>query len=321
MRFRKGTIALVFAGLGILLLGTGLMHAQAAAPCSPSTFQGLTDEEGRPVTITAAEIKTTFGTVNVGSPPTATPVTVPEHCYVTGTILPQIKFHVALPTAWNSRFYMPGGGGFNGSLPSLTVPLLMSYATAGTDSGHTTAEPNALFAWQGEGNPNNPNYAQKKIDFAYRSYRETAVLAKTIIKKYYGTDPRYSYWVGCSEGGREALMMAQRFPELFDGIIAGAPISYLTRAHMWSVWNPFQLWDGVRRPGWPGQILELSQIPALAKAVYDKCDAIDGLKDGVINDPRACDLILSRTLPCATRRPTPVLLRLRPRPFTGFTMV
>lgn len=296
MRFRKGTIAVVFTVLGILLLGTGFMQAQAAMECTQTAFQalGLTDEEGQLVTITSAQVMTTYGTT--GSPPT--PVTVPEHCYVTGMISPQIRFHVALPTAWNSRFYMPGGGGFNGSLTSLTVPLLMNYATAGTDSGHSTSidpndGPNAKFAYP----DSDPIRHQKKIDFAYRSYRETAVLAKTIINKYYGTWPLYSYWVGCSEGGREALMMAQRFPELFDGIVAGAPILYLTKAHMWSVWNPFQLWDGVPRPGTPGQIMGTNQLPALAAAVYNKCDSIDGLVDGFIVDPRKCNFDATEDLP------------------------
>ncbi len=105
-------------------------------------------------------------------------------------ILPQIQFHVALPTTWNNRFYMPGGGGFNGSLPSLVLPLLMTYAAAATDSGHNTTidpndGPNAKFAYP----DTDPIRHQKKIDFAYRSYRETAVLAKTIMNRYYGTGP------------------------------------------------------------------------------------------------------------------------------------
>ena len=308
MRFIKGIPVIVFSVLAILLCAAGPVQTQERTECTQAAFEalGLTDEGGQPVTITSAEIKTTHGTVRVGEPPVTTPVTVPEHCYVTGMIVPQIQFHVALPMAWNNRFFMPGGGGFNGTLPSLTVPLLMGYSTAGTDSGHSTSidpddGPQAKFAYP----DSDPVRHQKKIDFAYRSYRETAVLAKTIINKYYGTDPLYSYWVGCSEGGREALMMAQRFPELFDGIIAGAPISYLTRAHMWSVWNPFQLWDGVERPGTPGQIMGPNQLPALAKAVYDKCDAGDGLTDGLINDPRNCNFDATKDLPiCDTATDT-----------------
>jgi feruloyl esterase len=190
---------------------------------------------------------------------------------------------------------MAGGGGFNGSLPNLNQGLTLNFATAGTDSGHAGFPLDASFAYNPPDN-SNPNAAQKKEDFSFRSYHETAHLAKKIIKAFYGHHPRYSYWVGCSEGGREALMMAQRFQDLFDGIIAGAPVLYLTKAHMWSIWNPRALLDGP---------VTADQLPFLADAIYWKCDGIDGLVDGLIDDPRNCAFDPRKDLPiCSTASAT-----------------
>ncbi len=224
---------------------------------------------------------------------------VPEYCEVRGTIMPEIKFAVKLPTAWNGKFYMVGGGGFNGSISdgAMMPAVAGGYATAGTDSGHDgQKEPLAKFAYNPPDN-SNPNALRKKLDFAYRSYYDTAILAKKIIRTYYGSDIRYAYWVGCSEGGREALLMAQRFPELFNGIIVGAPILNLTKAHMWSLWNPRALLgDGS---------IAVNQLPFLADAIYKKCDSIDGLVDGLIDDPRTCTFDPAKDLPkCDTASPT-----------------
>jgi hypothetical protein len=224
---------------------------------------------------------------------------VPEYCEVRGTLAPEIKFAVKLPTGWNERFYMVGGGGFNGSINdgAMVPALARGYATAGTDSGHDgQKEKLATFAYNPPDN-SNPNALQKKLDFAYRSYYDAAVLGKKIIKAYYGSDIRYSYWVGCSEGGREALLMAQRFPELFDGIVVGAPILNLTKAHMWSIWNPRVL-------AGEGSIA-VNQLPFLADAIYKKCDGIDGVVDGLIDDPRTCTFDPAKDLPkCDSASPT-----------------
>ncbi len=222
-----------------------------------------------------------------------------EYCEVRGILAPEIKFAVKLPLGWNERFYMAGGGGFNGIInDGAMMPALgRGYATAATDSGHDgQKEKLATFAFNPPDN-SNPNALQKKLDFAYRSYYDVAVLAKKIIKAYYGKDIRYSDWVGCSEGGREALLMAQRFPRMFDGIIVGAPILDLTKAHMWSIWNPRALVG-------EGSIA-VSQLPFLAEAIYKKCDGVDGLVDGLIDDPRACTFDPDKDLPkCDSANPT-----------------
>ena len=144
----------------------------------------------------------------------------PTHCRVSLTLRPaadsEIKSEVWLPPAavWNGKFLMEGGGGFVGTVNTggMTKAVREGYATASTDTGHTGGS--GSFAL---GHP------EKVIDFAFRAVHETAVRAKTLIAAYYGRGPRLSYWEGCSTGGRQGLMSAQRYPEDFDGIIAGAP--------------------------------------------------------------------------------------------------
>jgi hypothetical protein len=224
-----------------------------------------------------------------------TPATAktPEHCDVRGTIWPENRFALKLPTKWNNRFYMVGNGGTAGtiSLGAMENGLRLGYAAASTDTGHDAAkEPLASFAKRG---PDNPNAERKIIDFGYQAVHETAVLAKKLIKAFYGEAPRYSYWVGCSTGGRQGLSEAQRFPEDFDGLVIGAPALNITGLNMRMIWN------GQAAASGPGEITE-DKLPLLASLVYKKCDGIDGLEDGLIDDPRKCAFDPARDLPkCA----------------------
>jgi hypothetical protein len=138
-----------------------------------------------------------------------------EHCDIRGVIWPEARFTLKLPTDWNSRFQMIGNGGWAGTIGNVDGAVRDGYAATSTDTGHDAIkEPGATFAYPG---PNNPNAARKVADHGYLAVHETALLAKKVIRAYYGADPRYSYWVGCSTGGREGLMEAQRYPEDFDG--------------------------------------------------------------------------------------------------------
>lgn len=207
---------------------------------------------------------------------------LPEHCDVRGVIWPEAKFAVKLPTNWNNRFEMVGGGGWAGtiSLAAMDTAVRAGYATTSTDTGHDAQkEPGASFAYPG---PNNPWAARKVVDHGYLAVHETALLAKKIILAYYGSAPRYSYWVGCSTGGRQGLMEAQRYPEDFDGYVVGAPVLFLSGLQMKAVWNYLAVGTG------PGKITK-EKLPALADAVYGKCDALDGLKDGLIENPLKCN--------------------------------
>jgi hypothetical protein len=207
------------------------------------------------------------------------------YCRVLGTIDPAIQFEVRLPlTVWTQRFLQTGCGGLCGTLninvgraddcaPATNGEL----ALASTDMGHSNkggAEDNS---WAVD----NP---QTRLDLGYRAHHVTAVAAKALIRRYYGQAPKYSYFSGCSDGGREALMEAQRYPGDFDGIAAGAPaMNFITQNTF------FHGWNAVKNTGPDGHvILTADKLPVLHKAVLDACDAIDGLKDGLISNPAAC---------------------------------
>ena len=206
---------------------------------------------------------------------------VPEHCRVYGRILPDIRFAVFLPTDWNGRLSMLGNGGWAGSIPerAMGFALREGSVSVGTDTGHDARrEPGGIFTLD----------RQKMIDFAYRSVHLTVEAAKQITAAYYPSSIQYSYFAGCSTGGRQALMSAQRFPEDFDGILVAAPILD---------------WVGtLLYLGWEARIMEraaisVEQLEILAAAVYEKCDASDGLEDGVIENPPACAFDPATDLP------------------------
>ena len=170
-----------------------------------------------------------------------------------------------------------GNGGWAGSIPahSLITPVARGYAAAATDDGHSASgpTPDASFAI---GHP------EKLIDFGYRAVHETATQAKAIVSAYYGRDSKLNYFAGCSDGGREALMEAQRYPEDFNGIVAGAPANNWVRHFTGFVWNEIAL------GGAPNGILPVSKLPLIQRAALEACDTIDGLKDGLLEDPRKC---------------------------------
>ncbi len=168
---------------------------------------------------------------------------------------------------------MEGGGGFVGSVNSagMTKAVREGYATASTDTGHSGGS--GSFAL---GHP------EKVADFAYRAVHETAVEAKALIAAFYGRAPRLSYWEGCSTGGRQGLMSAQRYPEDFDGIVAGAPAN--NQIHL-CAWRMRLLLTALKSPQ---HALPPEKLKLLNDAVLDKCDASDGVKDRLLEDPRDC---------------------------------
>jgi feruloyl esterase len=206
---------------------------------------------------------------------------LPAHCEIKGVIWPEAKFVVKLPTEWNERFQMVGNGGWAGTITTAAVDaaVRLGYASTSTDTGHDAAkEPGAIFALKSD---SNPNALRKVVDHGYLAVHETALLAKRMIRAYYGADAKYSYWVGCSTGGRQGLMEAQRYPEDFDGYVIGAPVLNLSGLQMKAVYNWIQVGPG------PSEI-KAEKLVALEAAVYGKCDGLDGLKDGLIESPLAC---------------------------------
>jgi feruloyl esterase len=209
---------------------------------------------------------------------TATFASLPAFCRVTATLTPSsdsdIKTEIWLPaTGWNGKFQAVGNGGWAGTIPysSMAAALKQGYATAGTDTGHVGN--NADFA---VGHP------EKLIDLAYRSIHEMTVQAKTILNAHYGIPAKLSYYTGCSQGGRQGLAAAQNYPEDFDGIIAGAASWNQMRAHGARVaLNVIVNKDADR-------VIPASKYPIIHEAVLNACDALDGLKDGVIENPPIC---------------------------------
>ena len=147
------------------------------------------------------------------------PVKVP-HCKVSGVIGKEIRFELLLPDDWNHRFFMGGGGGYVGKVKNHALSTVnMGYATVGTDTGHDA--PGIQAGWA-------LNDLERQLNWGYLAVHRTAEVAKAVILAYYGIHPEFSYFSGCSNGGREALMKAQRYPDDFDGIIAGAPALDIT---------------------------------------------------------------------------------------------
>ena len=212
--------------------------------------------------------------------PAASAKDLPAFCRVTATIKPakdsDIKVEIWLPlTGWNGKYRGQGNGGFAGSIdyPGLITALSAGYASSSTDTGHSGSPVNASWAL---GHPD------KIVDFGWRAIHEMTLRAKSIIQAFYGDSPKKSYFSACSNGGRQGLMEAQRFPEDYDGIIAGAPANYWTK-----VFATF-IWDIQAMQAEPGGYIGANKIPAIARAVTAACDANDGVKDGVLNDPREC---------------------------------
>ena len=201
---------------------------------------------------------------------------LPPFCRVVAKLTPtqdsDIGMELWLPLSnWNGKYLAVGSGGWGGSIAyeGLAEALRRGYATSATDDGHRGHSASFLM-----GHP------EKFIDFAYRSEHETAIASKALIKAFYGRDARYSYWDGCSGGGREGLLQAARYPDEFDGIIAGDPAN--VRRNAWALWLANQTFKD------PAAYIPPSKYAMIHKAVLAACDANDGLKDGLIENPETC---------------------------------
>jgi hypothetical protein len=260
--------------------GGGVQFRDWSVPV-PSANPAITCAELR--SLTGLDISVISATVIPAS------ANAPEHCRVRLMVQPEINIEVNLPAKWNNRLYMFGNGGWAGEsfdsagrAANRARGLKAGFVTAATDTGHSAAsEPGASFALN----------KQKLLDYGFRSLHVTAETAKLLARTYYGAAPTKSYFDGCSQGGRQGLTLAQRFPNDFDGIIAGSPGLYQTGTHLARAY-----WmQGLNAHPFPAAKLGL-----LANRVYAQCDAKDGLQDGLIDDPRRCDFNPARDLPhCA----------------------
>jgi feruloyl esterase len=253
---------MLFTVLALLIT----VNEHAAASC-----EGLASLKLPDTTITAAErnAKGSFDQPEGRQPPGS--------CRVAATLTPskesRINIEVWLPlSGWNGNLQAVGNGGWSGSIPSgpLNAALARGYAAVATDTGH-----------EGGGGPWMQN-REKLIDFGYRAVHEMTVKAKAIVESFYGTAPRFSYFTGCSGGGRQALMEAQRYPDDFDGIVAGAPSLNATGRAAFSMWVA----QNLRKE--QASYIPATKYPLIHKAALDACDATDSVKDGVIENPKRC---------------------------------
>lgn len=256
----------------VLAAGTHTACADLAATKLPDT------------TITAAEEVTSGALTPRGDRPLTG---LPAFCRVAAVTKPAVKFEVWLPLEnWNGKFQGVGNGANAGSIsyPAMAAALKRGYATASTDTGHATD--NARDASWAIGHP------ELMADFGYRSIHVMTENGKKIVNRFYSQPAAHSYFVACSTGGRQSLMEAQRFPEDYDGIIAGAPAANWSRfeigGHMWvaAAFNKD-----------PESYLPATKLKALGDAVNAACDKLDGIEDGIIADPRKCTFD-AKTLQC-----------------------
>ena len=269
MRFVSATTCAVL--LALLINGESLL---ATTSCEALARLAL------PATTITLATQVDAGPFSPGGP-AATPssINAPRaFCRIAATLKPstdsEIKMELWMPVAnWNGKFQAVGNGAFSGAIPyaAMTTALGRGYSAAGTDTGHTGGS--ASF---GLGHP------EKVADFGWRAVHETTATSKRIIAAYYEAGPRFSYWNGCSAGGRQAMKEAQRFPADFDGIIAGAPgLDWTGRAaQAVHVASKLQQDETAR--------LSTANLQLLHKAVLDACDALDGVKDGVLENPQQC---------------------------------
>jgi pimeloyl-ACP methyl ester carboxylesterase len=207
---------------------------------------------------------------------------LPEFCRVALTVDPAINIELWLPTdQYNNRFKGVGGGGYAGEINfgGMAEALRAGYATASTDTGHVGQDLDGSFALAPDGALNLPLIE----DFAARSLIVLTDKSRSLIDEFYGEAAEYAYWNGCSTGGREGLMLAQRYPEAYDGILAGAP------AINWDRFIPSLLWPQIVMDQELGDPIDDCKLAEATNAAVEACDTLDGVSDGVLEDPRRCD--------------------------------
>jgi feruloyl esterase len=211
--------------------------------------------------------------------PSASPFgELPSFCRVTAVLMPStdsaIRMELWMPVSgWNGKFVVPGNGGFAGAIApnGLATALRAGYAAATTDTGHEGGSGRFMM-----------DHPERLTDFAERAIHETTVKGKAIVAAFYGSAPTHAYFNGCSTGGRQALTAAQRFPEDYDGIIAGAPAIWASHQAAEQIW----IWQATHKD--EASYLTLESYGVLHDAAVAQCDALDGVKDGVLEDPTRC---------------------------------
>ena len=269
--------------LAVLVCGAAglLLHGQTPAASPTAAGSGTSCERLTQLTIPGVAI-VSAQPVPAGQiePEPGRAFEVPAFCRVRAVATPSADSHINIEVwlpatdAWNTRFLGVGNGGFSGAIgyPAMASAVGRGYATAGTDTGHAGDQMEF-----GQGHP------ERIVDWAYRAIHITAEVGKLVARNHYGRFPARSYFNGCSTGGQQALSEAQRFPADYDGIVAGAPANNRIRLILGFLWG----WNAAHREDGTA-IITQRDLELVTRGSMDACDGADGLKDGIISDPRAC---------------------------------
>ena len=217
------------------------------------------------------------------------------HCRVAGIIGREIAFRIMLPNHWSGRLLMGGNGGFAGSIERAVFRATeKGYLTVATNTGHDADGIRARWAL---------DQPERQLNYGSLAVHRTVEVAKAIARAFYGSDPRFAYFFGCSNGGRQALIEVQRYPEDFDGVIAGAPAAHFSIFAGAFLKN---VRAAVPTPAYYAHpIITRANLDLLAAKVLEACDALDGVRDGVLGDPRDCKFRLASIRACAGGGPAP----------------
>lgn len=261
----------------------------AQSPCTPC--EKLKDLKLPDVTILSVEAKAS-DTIRNPEPWIPMVVITKPYCRLLGRISAEINFELFLPQHWNGRFLMSGGGGFVGNIQNgYRDRVNDGYATAGTDTGHQGDGLTAEWAY---------NNMERQLNFGRLAVHRTAVVSKSIMNAFYCKEPSYSYFLGCSRGGGQAMVEAQYYPQDFDGIVAGAP------AFTWPAIGAKFI--SINQKNYPNPndltpVITSDNLKLFQEYVLKQCDNLDGLTDKIITDPRACKVDLSKLPVCPTNQP------------------
>ena len=253
---------------GAIALAWAAGHAEDA----PAAGAAPTDDPCAPLGILALPDLTVTAVERLSEPV--------DHCKLTARLDREINFSLWLPDTWNGKFLLGGGGGYVGSIQNqpLTRALEGGYATAGTDTGHQGAGTDASWALHN---------LERIVNYGHLAMHRVAQVSKYVTARHYAAAPERSYFAGCSNGGRQGLIFAQRYPTEFDAILAGAPafdFAGLAAAFLNATMHVYPDIDDLSAP-----VLTRDDLTLLGEAVLARCDARDGLADGILNDPRDCD--------------------------------
>jgi len=272
-----------------LLLTFSSFASKAQTSCTPC--EKLKDLKLPDVTILSVEAKASD---TIASPaPWIPPAYISKpFCRVMGRISKEINFELLLPQAWNGRFLMSGGGGFVGTIQNdMRERVSDGYASAGTDTGHQGDGLTAEWAY---------NHMERQLNFGRLAVHRTAVVSKAIIASFYCKEASFSYFLGCSRGGGQAMVEAQYYPQDFDGIVAGAP------AFSWPAIGAKFI--SINQKNYPNPndltpVITSDNLKFFQDYVLKQCDNLDGLTDKIITDPRNCKVDLSKLPACPNNQP------------------